>query len=119
MIKSKLFIALTFALIPSSLIWSATYRNAIAEEPNSSKLILCLRNIRNSRVSQPVTKLPENQRRTGRVEVAVDTDYEGKVTNVRLVRSSGDRQLDEEYIRQARNWKIKPAAGTREPVNCD
>ena len=46
-----------------------------------------------------------------RVEVALDTDAQGNVTNVRLIRSSGNRDLDKETLRQARNWKLKPASG--------
>ncbi|MBD2345581.1 energy transducer TonB [Anabaena subtropica] len=64
-------------------------------------------------------KYPEAARRRGiegRVEVAVDTDAQGNVTNVRVARSSGNRELDEETLRQARNWKLKPAEGGRQGV---
>lgn len=66
------------------------------------------------------TKYPEAARRRGiegRVEVAVDTDYNGNVTNVRIARSSGNRDLDEETLRQAREWKLKPATGGRQGVS--
>ncbi|OUL29254.1 hypothetical protein BV372_23725 [Nostoc sp. T09] len=66
------------------------------------------------------TRYPEAARRRGiegRVEVAVDTDGQGNVTNVRIARSSGNRDLDEETIRQAREWKLKPAAGGRQGVS--
>ena len=53
----------------------------------------------------------------GRVEVAVDTDAQGNVTNVRIARSSGNRDLDEETARQAREWKLKPAEGGRQGVS--
>ena len=53
----------------------------------------------------------------GRVEVAIDTDAQGNVINVRLTRSSGNRELDEETLRQARNWKLKPASGGRQGVS--
>jgi TonB family protein len=53
----------------------------------------------------------------GRVVVAVDTDKDGNVTNMRLVSSSGDRELDEEHLRQARQWKLKPAEQGRQGVN--
>ncbi|MHC0061993.1 energy transducer TonB [Nostoc sp. UIC 10890] len=65
-------------------------------------------------------KYPEAARRRGvegRVEVAVDTDAQGNVTNVRIARSSGNRDLDEETARQARNWKLKPAEGGRQGVS--
>ncbi|WP_017651896.1 energy transducer TonB [Fortiea contorta] len=65
-------------------------------------------------------KYPEAARRRGiegRVEVAVDTDDQGNVTNVRVARSSGNRELDEETLRQARDWKLKPAAGGRRGVS--
>ncbi|MBW4673422.1 MAG: energy transducer TonB [Desmonostoc geniculatum HA4340-LM1] len=65
-------------------------------------------------------KYPEAARRRGvegRVEVAVDTDAQGNVTNVRIARSSGNRDLDEETLRQARDWKLKPASGGRQGVS--
>ncbi|MEH1786249.1 MAG: energy transducer TonB [Nostoc sp.] len=65
-------------------------------------------------------KYPEAARRRGvegRVEVAVDTDAQGNVTNVRIARSSGNRELDEETARQAREWKLKPADGGRQGVS--
>ncbi|MBE9035017.1 energy transducer TonB [aff. Roholtiella sp. LEGE 12411] len=65
-------------------------------------------------------KYPEAARRRGiegRVEVAVDTDDKGNVTNVRVAKSSGNRDLDEETLRQARNWKLKPASGGRQGVS--
>ncbi|MBD2362212.1 energy transducer TonB [Anabaena minutissima FACHB-250] len=65
-------------------------------------------------------KYPEAARRRGvegKVEVAVDTDEKGNVTNVRIVNSSGNRDLDEETLRQARNWKLKPAANGRSGVS--
>ncbi|ABA21913.1 outer membrane transport energization protein TonB [Trichormus variabilis ATCC 29413] len=64
-------------------------------------------------------RYPEAARRRGiegRVEVAVDTDSQGNVTGARIARSSGNRELDEETLRQARNWKLKPAEGGRQGV---
>ena len=64
-------------------------------------------------------RYPEQARRKGiegRVEVAVDTDKDGNVTNVRLLRSSGNRELDEAHLRQAREWKLKPSEGGRQGV---
>lgn len=65
-------------------------------------------------------KYPDAARRRGvegRVEVAVDTDAQGNVTNVRIAKSSGNRDLDEETLRQARDWKLKPAEGGRQGVS--
>lgn len=67
MIKNKLFLTLIIALIPSLLICSATTWNASAETPNSSKLIQCLKDIRNSRASQAIANSPTDQRIQGRV----------------------------------------------------
>jgi TonB family protein len=53
----------------------------------------------------------------GRVEVAVDTDAKGNVTNVRIVNSSGNSRLDKETLRQARNWKLKPSENGRQGVS--
>ncbi|WP_088241768.1 energy transducer TonB [Calothrix rhizosoleniae] len=64
-------------------------------------------------------KYPERARSRGvegRVEVALDTDNQGNVTNVRLVRSSGNRRLDNAHLRQARKWKLKPAQSGRRGV---
>ncbi|MBD2436112.1 energy transducer TonB [Nostoc sp. FACHB-110] len=69
--------------------------------------------------SQCDSKYPEQARRRGiegKVEVAVDTDANGNVTNVRLTRSSGNRDLDEAHLRQAREWKLKPNEGGRQGV---
>ncbi|HIK04012.1 MAG TPA: energy transducer TonB [Trichormus sp. M33_DOE_039] len=68
------------------------------------------------------TSYPEAARRRGiegKVKVAVDTDEKGNVTNVRIVNSSGNRDLDEETLRQARNWKLKPSATGRQGVAID
>ncbi|YAF96340.1 MAG: TonB family protein [Nodularia sp. CChRGM 3473] len=70
--------------------------------------------------SQCNASYPEFAKRRGiegRVEVAVDTDAKGNVTNVRIVNSSGNSRLDEETLRQARNWKLKPAEGGRQGVS--
>ena len=124
MIKNQLFLTLFFALISSALICAATIRNASAETPNSSKLIQCLKDVRNSRASQAVTNSPTDQRFQPNV-VAIDTDARGNVTNVRLVRSSGNRELDEMTLKEARNWKFNRAGsnikvrstfGTRQDV---
>ncbi|MEH2330157.1 energy transducer TonB [Nostoc sp.] len=59
---------------------------------------------------------PRGRRIEGRVEIALDTDAQGNVTNMRLIRSSGNRDLDEEVLRQARNSKLKPASGGKQAV---
>ncbi|MBW4454950.1 MAG: TonB family protein [Nostoc indistinguendum CM1-VF10] len=64
-------------------------------------------------------KYPEAIKRRGiegRPEVTVDSDAQGNVTNVRLTRSSGNRELDEAYARQARSMKLKPTEGGRQAV---
>ena len=66
------------------------------------------------------TNYPEFARRQGiegRVEVAVDIDAKGDVTNVRILRSSGNRRLDEEIRKQANNWKLQPSEGGREGIS--
>jgi TonB family protein len=57
------------------------------------------------------------QRIEGRVQIAVDTDEKGNVTNVRLLRSSGNQILDEATLRQARGWKLKPSPTGRQGVS--
>ncbi|HLP88078.1 MAG TPA: energy transducer TonB [Nostocaceae cyanobacterium] len=52
----------------------------------------------------------------GRVEVAVNTDAQGNVTGVRLLRSSGNAKLDAEHLERARNWKLKPSESGRSGV---
>ncbi|MBW4612904.1 MAG: energy transducer TonB [Desmonostoc vinosum HA7617-LM4] len=59
------------------------------------------------------TQYPASARRRGiegRVEIAVDTDAQGNVINTRIVRSSGNSDLDAETLRQAQNWKFKPVS---------
>ncbi|MFK0733135.1 MAG: energy transducer TonB, partial [Gloeotrichia echinulata HAB0833] len=64
-------------------------------------------------------KYPDRARRRGvegNPEVAVDTDDNGNVTRVRLIRSSGDNELDEAAQRAAQEWKLKPTSGGRQGV---
>ena len=64
-------------------------------------------------------KYPESFKRRGiegRTGLAFDTDEQGNVTNVRVASSSGNRELDEEHLRQAREWKFNPAQGGRRGV---
>ncbi|RCJ19173.1 hypothetical protein A6S26_27365 [Nostoc sp. ATCC 43529] len=64
-------------------------------------------------------KYPESFKRRGiegRTGLAFDTDDQGNVTNVRIASSSGNRELDEEHLRQAREWKFNPAQGGRRGV---
>ncbi|AKG20386.1 energy transducer TonB [Calothrix sp. 336/3] len=66
------------------------------------------------------TSYPEQARRRGvegRVEVAVDTDSQGNVTNVRVTKSSGSEELDRAHAEQARRWKLKPSESGRQGVN--
>jgi TonB family protein len=52
----------------------------------------------------------------GNAEVAIDTDSQGNVTRVRLVRSSGDSELDQAAQQAAQEWKLTPTAEGREGV---
>ncbi len=64
-------------------------------------------------------KYPESFKRRGiegRTGLAFDTDEKGNVINVRIAKSSGNRELDEEHLRQAREWKFNPAQGGRQGV---
>ncbi|MEH2287228.1 energy transducer TonB [Nostoc sp.] len=64
-------------------------------------------------------KYPESFKRRGiegRTGLAFDTDNQGNVTNVRVTSSSGNRELDEEQVRQAREWKFNSAQGGRQGV---
>ncbi|MDB9310727.1 TonB family protein [Aphanizomenon sp. CS-733/32] len=65
------------------------------------------------------TKYPERARRRGAEgtpEVAIDTDNKGNVTRVRLIRSSGDSELDEAAQKAAQEWKLTPTEAGREGV---
>ncbi|MBW4554594.1 MAG: energy transducer TonB [Trichormus sp. ATA11-4-KO1] len=93
-------------------------RPAVVIEPTPRKI----NNSSNSRASctQCSVQYPESAKRQaieGRVEIVVDTDEKGNVTNVRLVRSSGNPILDEETLRQARSWKLKPSSTGRQGVS--
>lgn len=59
-------------------------------------------------------KLAQRKGIEGRVEVAIDTDEQGNVTDVRLTRSSGNSELDEKHLRLVWQWKLKPTPGGRQ-----
>ncbi|MTJ11162.1 TonB family protein [Anabaena sp. UHCC 0187] len=64
-------------------------------------------------------KYPDRARRRGaegNPEVAIDTDNRGNVTRVRLIRSSGDSELDEAAQKAAQEWKLTPTEAGREGV---
>jgi TonB family protein len=64
-------------------------------------------------------KYPERARRRGaegNPEVSIDTDDKGNVTRVRLIRSSGDSELDEAAQKAAQEWKLTPTEAGREGV---
>ncbi|WP_414588788.1 TonB family protein [Scytonema sp. PCC 10023] len=64
-------------------------------------------------------KYPERAKRRGiegRPGVAFDVDNNGNVNNVRLVRSSGHKELDEALLEQARDFKLNSAAAGRQNV---
>ncbi|MFM6203105.1 MAG: energy transducer TonB, partial [Dolichospermum sp.] len=67
-------------------------------------------------------KYPDRARRRG-VEgtalIAIDTDDSGIVTQVRLIRSSGDSELDEAAEKYAQDWKLTPKEGGREAVTTE
>lgn len=52
----------------------------------------------------------------GQISVAVDTDSQGNVTNVRLISGSGNSRLDKYHLRLANNWKLKPSSNGRQGV---
>ncbi|NJN89813.1 MAG: energy transducer TonB [Leptolyngbyaceae cyanobacterium SL_5_14] len=47
-------------------------------------------------------------RLNGRVELLIDIDADGQVTNVRLTRSSGYSVLDESAVETAATWQFQP-----------
>ncbi|GAB1539031.1 hypothetical protein NUACC21_16960 [Scytonema sp. NUACC21] len=62
-------------------------------------------------------KYPETikqQGLAGTVEISLDADDVGNVTRVRLIRSSGHRELDDAAIEQVRKLKLAPEAGGRQ-----
>ena len=64
-------------------------------------------------------KYPDRARQRGiegNAEVAIDIDSQGNVTRVRLVRSSGDSELDQAAQQAAQEWKLTPTAEGREGV---
>ncbi|ARV59425.1 hypothetical protein BZZ01_13030 [Nostocales cyanobacterium HT-58-2] len=64
-------------------------------------------------------KYPERAKQQGiegRPGVAFDVDKNGKVNNVRLIRPSGHRELDEALVEQARDFKLNSAAAGRQNV---
>jgi TonB family protein len=67
-----------------------------------------------------IIKYPEGAKRRGvegSPQVSIDYDDNGRVTNIRLSRSSGSHELDEALVSQARAFKLKPLAGGRKGVS--
>jgi len=52
----------------------------------------------------------------GNPEVAIDYDSQGRVTKVRLTRSSGSDELDNALLSQARDFKLKPSESGKQGV---
>ena len=52
----------------------------------------------------------------GEITVAIDTDTQGNVTNVKLLSSSGNSRLDKEHLKLAREWKLKGSSNGRQGV---
>lgn len=62
---------------------------------------------------------PESARRQGeegQPQLRIDIGSDGKATNIRLARSSGNRELDEAALRGARRAKYKAPSGGRQGV---
>lgn len=67
-------------------------------------------------------KYPDRARRRGAegtALIAIDTDDNGTITRVRLIRSSGDSELDEAAEKYAQDWKLTPKEGGREAVTTE
>ncbi|MDB9456715.1 energy transducer TonB [Dolichospermum circinale CS-534/05] len=67
-------------------------------------------------------KYPDRARKRGAegtALIAIDTDENGTVTQVRLIRSSGDSELDEAAEKYAQDWKLTPKEGGREAVTTE
>jgi TonB family protein len=64
-------------------------------------------------------RYPDRARRRGvegNAEVLINTDINGNVTYVQLIRSSGDSELDEAAQQAAQEWKLKPTSTARQGV---
>ena len=63
------------------------------------------------RAMNPPQYPPEEQRRgiTGTVTVGLTYDANGNVTDVQVIKSSGNRNLDRAAVKAAKRWKVNPA----------
>jgi len=52
----------------------------------------------------------------GRISVAVDTDAQGNVINVRLISGIGNQRFNKYHEKLAKKWKLKPSANGRKGV---
>ncbi|MGB3650718.1 MAG: energy transducer TonB [Rivularia sp. (in: cyanobacteria)] len=52
----------------------------------------------------------------GKISVAVDTDAQGNVTDVRLISGTGNSKFDNYHLKLAENWKLKPSSNGRQGV---
>ncbi|WP_407900968.1 energy transducer TonB [Scytonema sp. NUACC26] len=67
-------------------------------------------------------KYPETARQQGikgMVEMSVEADDVGNVTKVKLVRSSGYKELDASAMEQVRKLKLAPQAGGRQDMRVE
>lgn len=62
------------------------------------------------RAMNPPQYPPEEQRRgiTGTVTVGLTYDANGNVTDVQVIKSSGNRNLDRAAVKAAKRWKVNP-----------
>ena len=51
--------------------------------------------------------------------IAIDTNNNGVITQVRLIRSSGDSELDEAAEKYAQDWKLTAKEGGRQGVTTE
>jgi periplasmic protein TonB len=74
-------------------------------------------------LDNPEPPYPEEAREAqiqGRLELMVSVDETGRVTSVRLLKSSGDLSLDQSALRTVRTrWKFRPAQSAGAPVSSE
>jgi TonB family protein len=86
-------------------------------KPDNTDIKLNLADCQECKIYYPESV--RHRRIEGNPEVAIDYDENGRVTNVRLTRSSGHRELDNALLEQARDFKLKPSVGGKQGIRVE
>ncbi|KAF3890112.1 MULTISPECIES: energy transducer TonB [Nostocales] len=115
---TRIFLTKLIALGAIALIFGigeTIHRGCATEpEPNPENAPFDSRDCIKCYVAYP--KIAKQQGIEGTVEVAFDVNNNGNPINIRLVRSSGSRELDDALIQQVPNFQLDPKSAGRKNI---